>query len=218
MCPHCGRDAPILYRGFVPLCAVCGGLRVPLSAPSVNLAGRSWRFGGTLAGVAGGSVIVIGLALAVMVGGLLALFWSLAVALTVALPLFAVVLLLGLVLIAGGRKLRRSGSNLQRATLDRALLGLTQQRGAISAAEGAAALGVSVRQADDSLTELAKREPERVAVDVDEQGVVLYRSVSRFRVGPSGEEGASAPRGGPDASNPEWEEMEVAERAARERQ
>jgi hypothetical protein len=38
-------------------------------------------------------------------------------------------------------------------------------------------LGLGVADADAMLTALAKRDPDRMAVDVDDQGVVWYRAV-----------------------------------------
>jgi hypothetical protein len=60
----------------------------------------------------------------------------------------------------------------------------------VTAADAARALGVGIAEADAMLTALAKRDPERVAVDVDDEGVVWYRvsaapgePLPRIRVG-----------------------------------
>jgi len=193
MCPHCGRDAPIVYHGALPYCTACGGLRPPLSSPSVNLAGKPSKVGGTVAGVVGWIVLLVGLSTALGLGLLLYAVWTVAVALAIALPIVLVALVVGLVLVKGGRSLRRSGENTERTTREQALLGLAAHRGAVTAADAARALGVGVAEADAMLTALAKQEPERVAVDVDEQGLVWYRAVPapggdfgvRVRVGES---------------------------------
>ena len=52
---------------------------------------------------------------------------------------------------------------------------MAAHRGAITATEAARALGVGTAEADAMLTAMAKREPDRVAVDVDDQGVIWYR-------------------------------------------
>jgi hypothetical protein len=62
----------------------------------------------------------------------------------------------------------------------------------VTAVDAAHALGVGVAEADAMLTELAKREPDRLAVDVDDQGVVHYRIANiagdvRVRVQPDDE-------------------------------
>jgi hypothetical protein len=174
MCPHCGRDAPLVYRGVVPYCTACGRLRAPLSGPSVNLAGKPSKVGGTLVNAAGILVLVCGLGLAAMIGGLLYWLFAATVALAVGGPIAAVALVLGALLLGGGRRLRRSGDQTERATFERALAALAEQRGAVTAADAARVLGVSPGDADAWLTAMAKREHEPLAVDVDENGVVWY--------------------------------------------
>jgi hypothetical protein len=178
MCPHCGRDVPIIYRGVVPYCTACGGLRAPLSGPSLNLAGKPAKVGGAVVNVAGVLVLVFGLGLAAMLGGLL--YWLVAAmaALVVAGPIAIVTIVVGLLMLGGGSRLRRSGTEVERTTLERALLALAEQRGAISAADASRALGLSPAEADAALTAMAKREHDPMAVDVDDRGVVLYRSGS----------------------------------------
>lgn len=163
-------------------CTACGGLRSPLSSPSVNLAGKPSRVGGTVASLLGALMLLVGLSVALGLGLFLYALVGSLVALAVALPIALVVLLVGLVLLGSGRSLRRSGANAARATHDQALLELAAHRGAVTAADAARALGVSVQGADSMLTELAKREPERLAIDVDELGVVWFRPA-----GPVGE-------------------------------
>jgi hypothetical protein len=176
MCPHCGRDAPIVYHGAVPYCTACGGIRPPLSSPSVNLAGKPSRVGGAVASVVGWLVMLVGFSAALGLGLLLWALFTVALALAVALPIALLALVLGLVLVLSGRSLRRSGVDAQRTTREQALLALATHRGAVTAAEAARALGVGVADADAMLTVLAKQEPERVVVEVDEQGVVWYRA------------------------------------------
>jgi len=189
-CPHCGQDAPIVYRGVVPHCTACGALRVPLSSPSVNLAGKSSRVGGTFARVLGWVVLVCGGSLALGIGLLALALQAGAVGLAFALPIAIVALVLGIALVRSGRSLSLSGVEAERSTREQALLSLAAHRGAVTAVEAARALGVGVAEADAMLTVLAKREPDRVAVDVDEQGVVWYRvsaapgePIPRMRVG-----------------------------------
>jgi hypothetical protein len=149
-----------------------------MSSPSVNLAGKPSKVGGTVASVVGGLVLLVGLSIALGLGLLLYWLMTVAVALAVALPIALFVLVLGLVLVTGGRLLRRSGADMQRTTREQALLAFAAHRGAVTAAQAATAVGVGVGEADAMLTALAKREPERIAVDVDDQGVVWYRATS----------------------------------------
>ncbi len=178
MCPHCGRDAPIVYRGIVPYCTACGGLRGPLTTASVNLAGKPAQVGGTVASVAGWLILLIGLSIGL---GVALLFWAiftLGVALAIALPFTLLSTGIGVALLRSGSTMRRTGADAERTTRDQALLGMAAHHGPVTAADAARLLGVPVGVADAMLTELAKREPERVALDVDDQGVIRYR-VSR---------------------------------------
>jgi hypothetical protein len=176
MCPHCGRDAPIVYRGALPCCTACGGVRQPLSSPSLNLAGKPSKVGGTVASVVGWLVLLVGFSMALGLGLLLYALWTVALALAVALPMALVALVVGVALVIGGRSLRRSGVEAERATRDQALLALTAHRGAVTASDAARALGVGLADADAMLTRLAKEAPDRVTVEVDDQGVVWYRT------------------------------------------
>jgi hypothetical protein len=190
MCPHCGREAPIVYRGVIPYCTACGALRAPLSGPSVNLAGRPARVGGTFARVLGWMVLVGGGSLALSVTLLALAVHALAVGLAIAVPVAVVVLAVGVALVRSGRSLRTSGVEAARSTREQALLAVAAHRGSVTAADAARALGVGIAEADAMLTALAKRDPERVAVDVDDEGVVWYRvsaapgePLPRIRVG-----------------------------------
>jgi hypothetical protein len=130
-----------------------------------------------VASVIGWLVLVFGLSMALGLGLLFYAIWTVAVALAIALPTALVALVVGTVLVTGGRSLRRSGADAERTTREQALLALAAHRGAVTAADAARALGVSIADADAMLTTLAKHDPEHVAVDVDEQGVVWYRAV-----------------------------------------
>jgi hypothetical protein len=182
MCPYCGRDAPIVYRGALPFCTACGRPRIPLSSPSINLAGKTSRLGGVVATIAGAVVLLVGLSIALGLGLLLNAIFTPAVGLAVALPIALVVLVVGVVLLGGGHSLRRSGAARERTTREQAMLALVAHRGGVTAVDAARALGVGVAEADAMLTALAKRDAEGVSVEVDDQGTVWYRAA-----GPSGE-------------------------------
>ncbi|HYO94929.1 MAG TPA: hypothetical protein VER33_10475, partial [Polyangiaceae bacterium] len=57
-CAHCGQHAPLVLRGFEARCVACGKGRVPMSAPSVSLAGQPSRIGGAAATLLGWTILV----------------------------------------------------------------------------------------------------------------------------------------------------------------
>ncbi len=174
-CPTCGREAPIVYRGVVPYCTACGALRAPLSTTSVNLAGKPSRVGGTVASVAGGLVILVGGSIALCIALTFAAFHLVGLGLALASPFAVVSLVLGVVLVWRGGLLRRAGARTAQTTHEQALLELVAHRGTITATDAAIALSLGIAEADDKLTALAKSQPERIAVDVDDDGIVRYR-------------------------------------------
>jgi hypothetical protein len=175
ICPACGQEAPIVYRGVVPHCTACGALRAPLSSASVNLAGKPSRFGSTFATVFGWIVLLGGGSATLGVVLLaLALGWT-PVALGLGVPMALFSLIVGVLLVRKGGSLAASADASERGALTQALLSLAAHRGAITARDAAKALGVGVAKADAMLTDLAKKEPERVGVDIDDQGNVWYR-------------------------------------------
>src|ERR1700722_11560074 len=111
MCPHCGRDAPLVYRGTLAFCTACNNPRVPLSATGVNVAGKPAKLGGTVASVVGWVVLAVTLAVALILGAFFqAIFPPGAV---VGWAIGGVVAAIGiaaaLVLLLGGRFLQRTG-------------------------------------------------------------------------------------------------------------
>jgi hypothetical protein len=153
-------------------------LRPPLSGPSVNLAGKPSRVGGAVASMVGWLVLLLGGSLALGVALLFAALEAAMVGVALAAPIAIVALVVGIVLVRRGSALRRSGAIAERETREQALLAVAAHRGEVTAGEAARALGIGIAEADAMLTELAKREPERVAVDVDDQGIVRYRPAS----------------------------------------
>jgi hypothetical protein len=141
----------------------------------VNLAGKPSQVGGTFARVAGWLVLLFGGSLALLVTLLFLALNLVTVGLAIAVPIALVVLVVGVALVRGGRSLSTSGDYRQRATREQALVAMVAHRGSVTAVEAARALGVAPAEADAMLTALAKREPERFAVDVDDHGVIWYR-------------------------------------------
>jgi hypothetical protein len=186
-CPTCRRAAPIVLRGVQGRCAACGAARVPLTAPTLTLAGGPARFGGTAALFVGASVLVIGLSLAL--GSLLLLqsFWpGTMIGWAVALPMSVLSLFFGLLLVIGGRRLRRHGVRRGRSVeLQAARAAVAHRNGIITAREAALALDVTEEQADSLLAELSSDADVEVNIEFDEDGRVRYvfgRPTERFRV------------------------------------
>jgi hypothetical protein len=174
-CPACGRDAPIVYRGIVPCCTACGALRAPLSTASVNLAGKPSKVGGTVASVLGAVVLLVGVASSLGIALVFSAFHLLGLGLALASPIALVSFVVGIVLVWRGGLLRRAGARAEQTTHEHALLELVAHRGTITPADAAIALGLGIAEADEKITALAKSQPERIDVDVDDEGVVHYR-------------------------------------------
>jgi hypothetical protein len=176
MCPYCRKNAPIVYRGVVAYCTACGQPRAPLTDRSVNMAGQPSKVGGTVANIFGWLVIAGGLVTALLIG---ALFQAI-------LPagifgwILGVVIALGSVgvggsLVYGGKSLKKSGVSVEKDTRERAIFSLAQNRGGVlTAFDVGAALGISAEQADAVLTEYAKKDSDRVRLEVDDAGAITF--------------------------------------------
>jgi hypothetical protein len=147
--------------------------------------------GSAFAKVLGWLVLAFGGSVALAVAGLLvAVGWP-AGALAIGLPIAIMTLIVGILLVRGGNTLAASASHTEQATRTQALLAMAAHRGAVTARDAAQALHIGIAEADAMLTDLAKRDPDRVAVDVDDQGVVWYRvaaapgeAIPRMRIDP----------------------------------
>lgn len=187
ICQQCGKAAPIVLRGLQGRCAACGGARLPLTAPTVSLAGQPARIGGAAAFFAGWAVVVLGLAVSL---GVLLLFQSIwpasFVGWAVGLPMAIASLFFGLLLVFGGHRLRRSGvERRQRVQLDAVRALVEHQRGMITAADVSGALAVTDEEADLLLSELSKDANTEVNVEFDDAGRLRYlfgRPEQRWRV------------------------------------
>jgi hypothetical protein len=175
-CPKCGQRAPIVLRGLDSRCAACGAPRSLLAAPTVSFAGQPSRFGGAAATIAGVSVLVLGLSLSAGVWFLLQSIWpAYAVGWAFALPMAALSLLLGLLLLFGGNRLRKRGSLRQQEVQLQAVKAIVaHRRGPISASDVAGALQLPEPQVDALLTQLAREQATAVTLDVDANGRVVY--------------------------------------------
>jgi membrane protein implicated in regulation of membrane protease activity len=144
----------------------------------VNLAGQPSKVGGAVARVlgwlvlAGGWLVAAGLAaVAIVVAGAgSAAPWILGV------PVAVLATVLAWLLLRSGKELKASGDDAEVATKNQAMFALANTRGGVLTAwDVAHALGVGHGEADALLTRLAKEHPDYVAVDIDDNGTVLYR-------------------------------------------
>jgi hypothetical protein len=172
-----------VYRGVFAFCTSCGALRTPLAGPSVNLAGKPSKLGGMVATTAGWIVLLFGGSLALGLGTLFGAIFSLAVALAFSLPIAIVAGGMGFALLRGGKRLRQSGADAERSTREQALLAMAAGgpaaagRYGVTAPMAATGLGIPVDEADAILTALAKSDPDRLTVDLDDQGLIWYRAM-----------------------------------------
>ena len=175
-CPKCGQRAPVVLRGLESRCAACGASRFLLAAPSLSLAGQPSRWGGLAASLAGVSVLVLGLSLSAGVWLLLQSIWPASVVgWAFALPMVAATLLFGLLLLVGGRRLRKSGTAHQQAVQLAAVQSIVQhRRGPVSAHDIAGALQLPEPEVDALLTQLARQKATAVTLDVDDRGHIVY--------------------------------------------
>lgn len=175
-CPGCRRHAPIVYRNGGAFCSACQTARVPLTSPSVNLAGRPSRVGGKVAKGVGIASLILGLPTAVV---FLGLAWLIE---PMTLPFKVLAAFIALVSIAAsalmfwlGRSLRRRGDRVERDAREAAIVALAQQNGGLVTAAMVARLHqTNDGDADAMLTAMAMRD-ERVTVDVSDAGEVIYR-------------------------------------------
>lgn len=177
MCPYCGSNAPVVHQGLAARCTACGRPRNPLASHSVTLAGQPAQVGGTLARIVGWIAFAIGVPFAMLVGGILhAIFPDGIVGEVVGGAIALATLLVTLIFVRGGKKLQTAGKKTEEGVKDEAVFALAgRYEGILTAERAAAELDVTPLEADDILTALAKRDPDRVKVEVNDAGVVQFQ-------------------------------------------
>jgi hypothetical protein len=149
---------------------------MPLANTSANLAGQPSKVGGTVARVLGWIVLAGGWVLAAALAGLILLLGGQWAAAVVGGPLALIASVVAYALLRSGRELKQSGDDVESATKNQAIFALANTRGGVLKAwDVAQMLVVTPKEADDILTRLAKEYPDHVAVDLDDEGNVLYR-------------------------------------------
>jgi hypothetical protein len=176
ICPTCQRDAPTVVRGVRAYCTACGAQRPLTSGTPVSAAGQPSKVGGSVAGVLGWLVLFFGLSTAVAVGAFFQ--WLIVggvVGWAIGLPIGIITLIIGLGLILGGKRLKKSGVEREREVKEQAILALAAQRqGSVTVRETARALAILDEEADALLTAMAKRPDGRVSLEVDDDGTLRY--------------------------------------------
>lgn len=177
MCPHCRQNAPIVNRGVMGYCTACGAARGPLAAKSVSLAGQPSKIGGTVARVFGWIVLSVGWGVALLLFAFFfVLFGTAPVTWILSAPIALIATCVWLLSFMGGKSLAKSGEKEERTTQEQAIFALAQtRRGRLRAMDVSASLGMQVMDADTLLTDMAKKLPDHMAVDVDDQGELIYR-------------------------------------------
>lgn len=173
---------------------------MPLTASAVNLRGKPAKIGGAIAAVAGWLLLFGTLATAIIVGAIFqAIFPSGAVVGWIVGGVISTVgLVASLVLLFGGRALRRMGMRAARdAQLDALGTLAACQHGVVTAQMASESLGLPLQKADAFLTSLAKQPDTGVTLEVDDEGGLTYRFAgyatppawpdsARLRVEPTG--------------------------------
>ncbi len=177
MCPNCKQNAPIVYRGALAYCTACGAPRPPFSAKGVNLAGQPSKIGGSVAKFLGWLVLVGGLLLALtLIWVFQLLFPAGAVGWAFGVPVGVLSLIIGGLILFGGRKLETSGVEAERAAKFEAIWAIAMARGGlVTALEVGRALNMAPEGADKLLTDMTKQYPDYVSLEVDDAGNLFYK-------------------------------------------
>jgi len=164
-----------MLRGIEARCTVCGGLRIPFAAPSLNLAGKPSKIGGAAAKVVGCAVGVVGLSVALGLGLLAQTIIEGYAGLAVGLPIAFLSLSAALSLVLGGRWLTARGEKKGRDAQLATIRALAAHRGGnITAADAARALQTQVHEADAILTELARDPDNDISLELTDDGTIHY--------------------------------------------
>jgi len=177
MCPNCKQSAPIVYRGTLAYCTACGAPRPPFSAKSVNLAGQPSKIGGSVAKFLGWLILGIGLLVALSIIWFFQLIFPAGVVgWAIGVPIGVISLIVGLLVLFGGKNLEKSGIAAERAAKFDAIWAIAIARGGVvTPADVGRSLNMAADGADKLLTEMTKQFPEYVSIEVDDAGNLFYK-------------------------------------------
>lgn len=154
---------------------MCGAKRIPFTARTVNLAGQPAKVGGIAARIFGWVTLVFGSSVALGLMLILQALWPAGwLGYAVAIPIALLTLAVSLTAIIGGKALGQYGKRSELSAQHETIRALAQHRkGWVTAAEVARALGVREAEADQMLTDLAKRGDD-VSLDLTDDGRIVY--------------------------------------------
>ncbi|MGZ3449716.1 MAG: hypothetical protein ACXVEF_08960 [Polyangiales bacterium] len=166
-----------MYRGTLAYCTACGAPRPPFSAKSVNLAGQPSKIGGSVAKAVGWMILAFGSLIGLTTIWILQLiFPTVAIGWALGVPIVVISLIVGLLTLFGGKKLKDSGVEAERTAKFEAIYAMALTRnGLVTAVDVGRTLGMPVQQADDLLTQMTKAFPEYVSIEVDDAGNLFYK-------------------------------------------
>jgi hypothetical protein len=173
-----------------------------MTTRSVSIAGKPAQVGGSVASILGFVILTVGLTVALALGLLFAwLFPGTLAPWVLSVPVALLSLVFGIATRIGGKRLTASGKDSERRIREEAVFALAaSQHGNLRAETVATALSLTVRESDALLTSMANNDPDRITLDVGDQGQIHYRfpqldMAYRVRV----ESGAQASSGAPGA-------------------
>lgn len=165
-----------MFKGVFAYCSACDRPRAPFSGKALHFAGQPSKLGGRVGRIAGVLVLIFGLLLAAV----LMIFFQLVFpaanyGYAAGLPVALIAIVVSTLLLLVGGRLQRSGTDAERQARVEALYALAVNRGGtLTAADAARSLQLAPALADGLLRELAKKQPEHVSFEVDEEGEVFY--------------------------------------------
>ena len=175
-CPHCQKEAPIIFKGVFAFCAACDRPRAPFSGKALNFVGKPSKWGARVGQALGVFVLIFGLLLAAA----LILFFQVllptaSIGYALGLPIALASVVLAALFMITSRRLRRVGSDAERQARIEALYALAVHRGGtLTATDAAPALQLTAAVVDALLGDLAKHQPDHVSLEFDEEGRTFY--------------------------------------------
>jgi hypothetical protein len=176
VCPHCHQNAPIVYKGVFAFCAACDKPRAPFTGKALNFAGQPAKLGGRVGRVVGALVLIFGLLLAAALMLFFQLLWPAAnIGYALGLPVALISVVVGALFLFASGRLRRSGADAERQAKVEAIYALAVHRGGtLTAKDVARSLQLDATKVEALLNELAKTEPDHVALELDADGEPFY--------------------------------------------
>jgi hypothetical protein len=147
-----------------------------MRASSVSLAGQPAKVGGLVTKTFGWIVFTVGMLAAFMLYTLFHwLFPTGPIDMLTSVPVAVVTLAIFVGAQLGGKSLSAHGTKVAQSTREQAVFTLAQNRkGRLHVRDTAVALGLSIKDTDALLTEMAKRFSDQMTVDIEESGEIVF--------------------------------------------